>query len=101
MRFRPNSAEIIEGSTERLVFNLTPVVGANTVTGTPTLECSGLTFASTSIAGKTVTTKVSGGSANRDYIVKVTALLSSGETKVGAIRLEFKEAGYDCRAGSI
>jgi hypothetical protein len=91
---------MIEGETNRCVFSLAPVVGANTITGTPTIECDGLTFSGTSVTGTTVSTKVSGGSANTDYIVKITAALSSGETKVGAIRLEWKAAGYDSRSAA-
>lgn len=98
MRLRPQSAEMIEGETNRLVFNLAPVAGANTVTGTPTVECDGLTFAGTSVSGTTVSTFVSGGSGDTDYNVKITTVLSSGETKVGAITLEWKKPGYDSRS---
>jgi hypothetical protein len=100
MRLRPTSAEMIEGETNRMVFNLAPAVGANTISGTPTVTCDGLTFASTAASGTTVSTLVSGGSADKDYIVKVTASLSSGETKVGAIRLKFKAPGYDDRTAA-
>lgn len=100
MRLRPDTAEMIEGETNRLVFNLSPLVGANTFDSTPTVESSGLTFTGTAATGTSVTTFVSGGSAGRDYIVKITAPLSSGETKVGAIKLEWKAAGYDGRTAA-
>lgn len=91
---------MIEGETNRLMFNLAPAVGANTITGTPTLECSGLTFTNTSVSGTTVTSFVSGGSADTDYIVTITAVLSSGETKVAAVTLEWKKPGFDNRAAA-
>lgn len=89
-----------EGETNRLIFNLAPIVGANSVSGTPTLESDGLTFTGTSVTGTTLTTKVSGGSGDRDYIVTITAVLSSGETKVGAVTLEWKKPGFDNRAAA-
>lgn len=98
MRFRPNSAELIEGSSKRLIFNLTPVVGANSIEGTPTLEASGLTFDDIAVDGTSISALVSGGTKDTDYIVKITALLSSGETEVGGIKLEWKEAGYEARS---
>lgn len=101
MRLRPNSAEMIEGETNRLVFNLAPAVGANTLTGTPTITCDeGLSFSGTAVSGTNVTTFVSGGLGDTDYIVKVSAVLSSGETKVGAIKLEWKKPGYEGRTSS-
>jgi hypothetical protein len=100
MRLRPDSAEMIEGETNRLVFNLAPLVGANTFSSTPTVTCSDLTFSGTAASGTTVSTFVSGGQAGKDYIVKISAILSSGETKVGAIRLEWKAPGYDSRTAA-
>jgi hypothetical protein len=91
---------MIEGETNRMVFNLAPAVGANTFSSTPTVECGDLTFSGTSASGSTVTTFVSGGEAGRDYTVKLTAILSSGETKVAAINLEWKAPGEESRAGS-
>lgn len=89
---------MIEGETNRVVFNLAPAVGANTITGTPTLTCDeGLTFAGTSVSGTNVSAFVSGGQADTDYIVKIATVLSSGETKVGAIKLEWKKPGYEGR----
>jgi hypothetical protein len=99
MRFRPDSFEMIEGETNKLQFNLGPAAGISSVSGTPVVSATGLTFASTAISGNTVTTFVSGGTAGRDYLAKVVATLSSGETKIGTVRLEWKEPGYDCRAG--
>ena len=100
MRLRPPSAEMIEGETNRLIFNLAPAVGGNTITGTPTIECDDLTFTTPSVSGTNVTTFVSGGEAGRDYIVTITTVLSSGETKVAAITLEWKEPGFDSRAAA-
>lgn len=91
---------MIEGETNRLVFNLTPAVGANTFSSTPTVECDGLTFTGTTASGSNVTTFVSGGEAGKDYTVTITAILSSGETKVAAVLLEWKAPGYDSRAAA-
>jgi hypothetical protein len=97
MRFRDPVREMTEGETNRVVFNLAPVAGSNTISGTPTLSADGLTFTGTSISGTTLTSKVSGGAAGTDYLVTVTAALSSGETKVGTVKLEWKRPGYDDR----
>lgn len=91
---------MIEGETNRVIFNLAPAVGANTITGTPTVEADGLTFSGISVSGTNVTAFVSGGSADTDYIVTLTAVLSSGETKVAAITLEWKKPGFDNRAAA-
>lgn len=91
---------MIEGEVNRLVFNLAPVVGANTISGTPTITATGLTFTGTAVSGTNVTTFVSGGSADSDYIVTLTAALSSGETKVASVKLEWKKPGYDDRTAS-
>jgi hypothetical protein len=101
MRFNPSNAEMTEGETNLCTFKLAPAVGANSFTSTPTLECTGLTFGTVTASGNQFRVLVSGGEADRDYIVKVTAPLSSGETKVGAIRLEWKAAGYDARSGTV
>jgi hypothetical protein len=90
---------MIEGETNRIVFDLGPAVMANTISGTPTIEATGLTFSAPSVSGTTVTTLVSGGSAGKDYVAEITAVLSSGETKVAALLLEWKAPGYDFRAG--
>jgi hypothetical protein len=101
MRYNPRSAEMIEGETNKAIFNLAPALGPNTIQGTPTLTaCPGdLIFTDTSVDGALVTTFISGGIANRDYDVVLTANVSSGETKVGAIRLEWKKPGFDDRTG--
>ncbi len=100
MRLRPNSAEMIEGEVNRCIFNLAPAVGANTITGTPTIESDGLTFSGVSASGSNVTAFVSGGSADTNYIVTLTAVLSSGETKVAAVTLEWKRPGFESRAAA-
>ena len=99
MRLRPETAEMVEGETNKLVFNLAPAVGANTFQSTPTVTSDELTFAGTAASGSSVTTFVSGGVADRDYVVTVTAPLSSGETKVAAITLKWKRPGYIDRTG--
>lgn len=91
---------MIEGETNRLVFNLAPAVGSNSINGTPTIECSDLTFSGTAVSGTNVTTFVSGGAADRDYIVTLTTALSSGETKVASILLEWKKPGFDSRTAA-
>jgi hypothetical protein len=99
MKFRDPSRELIEGETRRLEFDMAAEVGANTISGTPTVACSGLTFASTSVSGTDVTTFVSGGQAGKNYIVEISAELSSNETVVGAVELQWKAPGYDFRSG--
>lgn len=91
---------MIEGETNRCIFKLAPAVGANTISGTPTVENGDLTFASTSASGSDITTFVSGGEAGKDYIVTITAELSSGETKVASVLLEWKAPGYDSRSAA-
>ncbi len=88
---------MIEGETNRVIFNLAPAVGANTISGTPTVVSDGLTFSSVSASGSNVSAFVSGGSADTDYIVTLTAVLSSGETKVASIKLEWKKPGFEGR----
>lgn len=100
MQFRPSSFEMVEGSINKLIIKFGNLVGSGSVTGTPTLDGDGLTFASTAISGSTLTSLVSGGTADRNYIVTVTAVLSTGETKVGAIELQWKQPGYEFRAGA-
>lgn len=90
---------MIEGETNKLVFKLDAAAGPNTIDGTPTIEADGLTFTTPSISGTSVTTFVSGGEAGRNYVATITADLTSGETKVGAIELEWKAPGYDFRGG--
>ena len=97
---RPDNAEMIEGETKGFTFNLTPMAGASSITGTPTITCDGLTISGTAISGKTVTTTVSGGTGDRDYILTLSAVLSSGETRIGAVKLECKTAGHSDRAAS-
>lgn len=99
MKFRDPSRELIVGETRRLEFDMAAEVGANTIDGTPTVTCSGLTFANTAASGTVVITFVSGGEAGKNYIVTVSADLTSDETVVGAVELQWKEPGYDFRAG--
>lgn len=99
MRFRPTSAELIEGNTETLTFKLANPVGSSSITGTPTLTCTGLTFASTSISGTTLTTKVSGGEADKVYTVELSMVTADGQTRIGTIDLEWKAAGFNSRTG--
>lgn len=93
---------MIEGETNHCIFNLAPLLGTGTIVGTPTISSdpSGLTFASISVVDKTVTALVSGGAAGKDYIVKVTAVLSTGETKIKTVTLEWKAPGYDGRSAA-
>lgn len=92
---------MVEGETNRVVFNLAPAVGANTISGTPVVASDGLTFSGTAVSGTSVTSFVSGGAADTDYIVSITATLSSGETKVGAVTLKWKKPGFDDRTASL
>ena len=100
MRFRPSSAEFIEGGTYKLQFKLANAIGSDTISGTPTITSSELTFTSTTLTGTTLTTKVSGGSANRNYIAYITMVsTTSAETTIGSVELEWKQPGYEFRAG--
>jgi hypothetical protein len=99
MKFRDPSRELIVGETRRLEFDMAAEVGANSISGTPTVECTGLTFTNVAASGTDVIAFVSGGEANKNYIVEITATLSSNETVVGAVELQWKAPGYDFRAG--
>lgn len=98
MRLRPERFEMIEGETNKVSLDLAPLAGPNSLQSL-SLDASGLTFANTSTSGNSGTTYVSGGDAGSDYIVTITAALSSGETKVGAVVFEWKAPGYDFRTG--
>lgn len=99
MRFRPASAELDEGSISQLQFKLANAIGSGSISGTPTIESTGLTFAGTSLSGTTLITTVSGGLAERDYVLAITAVTTAGETKIGTVELEWKQPGYEFRAG--
>lgn len=99
LRFRPDSAELIEGATAKLQFKLANAVRSSSVSGTPTVVCTDLTFASTTLSGTTLTTLVSGGSANRNYVIEVTMVTTAGETMKGSIEMEWKDFGFEERAG--
>lgn len=81
------------GETNRLEIRLGPVAGANSIEAV-TFSNSGLSFTTDGIDGTIASVFVSGGDAGKDYVVTVTATLSSNETKVGAILLEWKSPGY-------
>lgn len=100
MRFRNTNYEMIEGETNRFTIDFAPVAGANSLTDL-SVAADGLSFASVGYTGLDGSGFVSGGQAGRDYIVTVTAALSSGETKVGAVVFEWKAPGYDFRAGRV
>jgi hypothetical protein len=100
MRFRPASAELVEGSTAKLQFKLAIPVGSSSISGTPTVACSDLTFASTALSGTNLTTIVSGGDAGQNNVLTITMVTSAGETMLGTVELEWKEAGEDSNAGS-
>lgn len=100
MRFRNTNYEMTEGETNRFTIDFIPVAGANSLTDL-SVEASGLTFTNVGYTGLTGSGFVSGGIAGRDYIVTVTAELSSGETKVGAVVFEWKAPGYDFRTGRV
>ncbi len=89
---------MIEGETNKLLVKLAPAVGGNTIESV-TWACDGLTFTNEAISGMNATAFVSGGSPASNYTVSITAILSSGETKVAALELEWKAPGYDFRSG--
>lgn len=98
MRYRKERYEMTEGETNLLEIDLAPTIGANTLSAFD-ITASGLTFTTPDVDDRTVTTKVSGGSAGTNYIATTTATLADGQTKVGAIILEWKAPGYEFRAG--
>lgn len=100
MRFRKDRHEMVEGEVNKVELDLRPIAGANNVTSV-TYSNSALTFEDEAISGTDASMFVSGGTAGRDYIVTVTAELSSGETKVGAFLLKWKAPGYDDIAGVV
>lgn len=101
MRLTPDKMEIVEGSVKRVALDLTALVGSATInSATFAAEPSDLTIASTTISGKTVTCLVSGGDGGRNYILKLTVVLSDGETEVGTILLKWKEPG-DIHSGGL
>jgi hypothetical protein len=100
MRFRPGTAELDEGSVATLQFKLANAIGTGTISGTPTITAdSGVTLTTPSLSGTTLTTKVSGGSADRNYVLSVTMVTTAGETMLGAVELQWKQPGYEFRAG--
>jgi hypothetical protein len=99
VQLRPDRIELIEGATRLLTFDLSPAIRGGSITGTPTIEAPGLTFTTPSVSGTTVTTLVSGGTAGKDDIAKITVSFNSGETDVAALLIEWKAPGYDFRAG--
>lgn len=100
MRFRPGTAELDEGSVSTLTFKLANAVGSGSISGTPTITSdSGLSFTTPSLSGTTLTTKVSGGIADRNYVTTVTMVTTAGETMLGSTVLQWKQPGYEFRAG--
>ena len=101
MRFVPDKLELVEGSVKTITLDLAPQIGASTISSIAfTADPSGITFASPTISGKTATALVSGGSGGSNYIAKLTAVLSNGETEVGTILLKWKEPG-DITSGGV
>lgn len=100
MRFRPATAELDEGSIATLTFKLANAIGSGTISGTPTVAADqDLSFTTPSLSGTTLTTKVSGGLADHNNIITVTMVTAAGETMLGTVGLEWKQPGYEFRAG--
>jgi hypothetical protein len=99
MRLRPDRLEMTAGETRKVEIDLGPTAGANTISGTPVWTGNGLTIASEAVSGTVASAFVSGGDANKNYIVTLASDLSSLETVVGAFTVEVKAAGLDARAG--
>jgi hypothetical protein len=87
MRLKPNDAPCMELNEKRnFQFKLSGAVGANSITGTPTVTETngGLTVGTVSTSGTTVTVPVTAAQAGA-YVLKVQATLSSAEIIVGVL----------------
>ncbi len=98
MRYRRDRYEMTEGETNLLEIDLAPTIGSTTLDAFD-ITASGLTFTTPDLDDRSVTTKVSGGTANTNYIATTTATLSDGQVKVGSVILEWKAPGYEYRTG--
>lgn len=95
MQFRPNDAPCMEkGEKRNFQFKLAGVVGANTITGTPTVTAPGLTVGTVAASGTTVTAPITAPATGR-YTVKLVATLSSAEEIVGVIRVRVVDSAEE------
>lgn len=93
MRLRPDDLpEMVKDEARNVVFKLGGAVGVNTISGTPTVESvNGLTtFGAPSVSGTSVTVKVTAANTGSD-VIKLTAVLSSGETIIGPVRVRITD----------
>lgn len=85
------------GETRRFWFDFTAVAeikdGGDTITSnlptTPTVTCTGLTFANIAVSGTRVLVDVSGGTVDTEYSVLFTVTLASGAiiARIGKLRV--------------
>ena len=88
MRLKPNDSPTLELNEKRnFQFKLSGAVGANTISGTPTVTTDGsLTVGTVSTSGTTVTVPITADDTGT-FMLKVSANLSSAETIVGVVRV--------------
>ncbi len=97
MRLRPNDAPDMErGEKRNFVFKLSGAVGANSITGTPTVECDNLTVGTVSTSGTSVTVPITAPNTGT-HMLKVTATLSSAEIIVGVVRVKVVDSTLETR----
>lgn len=97
MRLRPNDSPEMElGEIRRFQFNLSGAIGANSITGTPTITAPNLTFGAPSVSGAAVSVTCTAG-ATGVHIAKLTATLSSAETIVGTLRVKVVDSTLETR----
>lgn len=95
MRLRPNDSPEMElGEIRRFSFNLAGAVGANSISGTPTITASNLTFGACSVSGTTVTVTCTASSVGTHNAL-LTATLSSSETIKGHLRIKVVDSTCD------
>lgn len=88
MRLRPDDSPPMElGEIRRFQVNVSGVAGINTIVGTPTATCDGLTIGSVSAIGLTISFPVTADKTGTHNLM-VEADLSSDETVRGKIRVK-------------
>ena len=93
MRLKPNDSPCMELNEKRnFQFKLSGAVGANTISGTPTVaNDTGLTIGTVSTSGTQVTVPITAATTGT-HMVKVTATLSSAEIIVGVVRVKVTDS---------
>lgn len=88
MRLRPNDSPEMElGEIRRLTFNLSGAIGANSISGTPTITAPNLTFGACTVSGSSVSVTCTASNVGT-HSALLTATLSSSETIKGHVRIK-------------